>query len=369
MPGPWTDEVKMTGVADGREEDDVIHHNDHLVHDGHVSKTKISSDRRERSLDKIDPEAKAESTHSQVIQPQEEWGQEGDGDHAVQNQFISSSALPTSKKRHHPEDVSMAASEQAKLDDDKFRLKEVLATVAPEAAQQVLHEMWRVFLFEGYNEEHIAFIIRAGLKNANSTILNRVLKDEGVFREHFKYILSRKEGIIEAVLKNATVDQLSKHLPTPVLDLMVEHRVKDAAAKDLVKWLAEGNRLGFRPDDILNESNESVIPNVQTQPAKQNGTDRQASQEYPPILPPRYNVPPSYQDPLLDEQEKNQVARDGAQFQAAEAKRVEYVTKPGKRSDRREDLVCPLCHKQLPTQNGYNFVRTLPCQYQSILLM
>lgn len=352
-------EVEMMDVGESRE---VSQSGSHVP----VSKDVVKSD--ENNLDESDapanPSVIREKSHPPDVSAERENFTPDDnrsGSLAVQLPSSAIASPRSTSKRALSQEKSLTGSEQIRLDKEKARLKEVISDVSPEAAQQVLREMWRLFLFDGYNKDHISFIIRAGLKNANVAVLEKVLKDDGVFKEPFQHVASLKEGVISKVMKNATVFELSEHLPIALIDEMVEERISQAPAKDLVRWLAAGNRLGYREDDTLDESDESVVPNVPSQPVTQEQMNFGISQPqramYQPILPPTRDAgpPPSYKDPLLIEQEKNRASLDAAAFQAAEARRLQHISSSGTRYGPQEDLMCKLCNRRLPTIAGYNF--------------
>lgn len=336
--------------------------------DGHVSGSNNIMKSDENKLNESDASARSSNTREQFHSPDKSAekrkftpDENRNGSLAVQLSSSATASPNATSKRALSQENPLAGFKQIRMDKDKARLKEAISDISPEAAQQVLREMWRLFLFDGYNKDHISFIIRAGLKNANVAILEKVLKDDGVFKEPFQQVASRKEGIISKVLKNATIFDLFKHLPIALIDEMAEERIKRAPAKDLVKWLAAGNRLGYREDDTLDESDESVLPNIPSQPMIQDqmnfGVPQTQKATYPPILPPPRDAapPPSYKDPLLIEQEKNRAALDGAEFQAAEARRLQYTSSLSTRYGPPEDLMCKLCNHRLPTMAGYNF--------------
>ncbi|KAK0121496.1 hypothetical protein ONS95_009790 [Cadophora gregata] len=238
---------------------------------------------------------------------------------AVEAPPQGNAALPKSQRDPQTDVESPTASQTIKWDKQIARLNEVLAEISPEAAQKVLKDKWRLFLFENYDEAHIAFIIRAGLKNANAAIVERVLKDDGVFKDSLLKHAAKKPGFLDKILKNTPVETIADHIPEQALDYMIAERFKTVPGKTLIKWLATAERLGYKEDDILDEEDESVSPNVPSRdrsvevldvapiPTYQQPTP-QYHQPYPPQQPLyQPHLASSYKDPLLMEQERQAI--------------------------------------------------------------
>lgn len=199
----------------------------------------------------------------------------------VEGKSKSVSASPQKIRREEP--ATLTASENIKLEKEIVRLKEVLDEISPQAAQRVLREKWRTFLFEGYNEDHIAFVLRAGLKNSNATILERVLRDDGTFRDTLLKAAARKPAYTQKVLRNVSADVVRSYVSEKIIDQVIAERFKTVPGRTLIKWLAEAERLGYRADDILDDEDESVIPNI---------TSRDNSPEYLAVeAPPPFKAP------------------------------------------------------------------------------
>lgn len=298
---------------------------------------------------------------------------------------------------------TLTVPEQIRLDKDMARIREVLSETSSAAAQKILKEKWRVFIFDGYDEDHIAFVLRAGLKNANSSILDRALKGDVFAKKPFKDAVSHHPDIVANVLQNATPNDLEKYIPGFVLNEMLAERLKNIPARDLVNMLAEGQRLGYKHDDILDESDESVVPNVEEvspgptpmpmsmpmpvrqipQPPIQHfqpSTQNFQPQMYQGSPMPNPSLAPSNRDLLLVEQERRLALQDKEKIRAAEAKRTEYNAKANAKAQARANkagipsvssipppgppsqLRCPLCKVILPTQSGYEYhMKRKPC--------
>jgi len=222
-----------------------------------------------------------------------------------------------------------------KLDKEIARLTEVVRETSSQAAGKVLQKYWREFLFKDNDDEHLCWILRAGLKNATPNVIERVMREQNVSHALIDKA-SRKKQVVKTVLNNATYAQLLDYVPEDVLDRALSERLKNAPAKQIIKWLAEAERLGFREDDILDDEDESVIPFMG--PDSQDG-DAEMTDE-----PTHQNLAAHDRDPLLAEQERNAAL---LQQQAPRAQPVKNGPAP---------LMCPLCYHQFTTQSGYNYV-------------
>ncbi|CAL3963511.1 unnamed protein product [Diplocarpon coronariae] len=203
-----------------------------------------------------------------------------------------------------PVKAARISAESIKLDKEILRLQSALFDISPKAAQKVLKDRWRLFLFETYNEDHITFILRAGLKNSSPEILDRVLKDEGVFRDVMVKSVAKTPGFLETALRGAAAANALDSLPEDIIDLLIAHRIKKVSGRTLIKWLAEGKRLGFKADDILNEDDESVIPNVPIPDPNRPGGYHGRLLEQSPAPGARPSSGSAFKDSLLAEQER-----------------------------------------------------------------
>jgi hypothetical protein len=278
------------------------------------------------------------------------------------------SSSPT-QPRHQSN--SAPTSESIKLDKEIARLNEVLSETSAQAAQKVLHDKWRYFLFDQYDRSHISFILRAGFKNSSVHVVDKVLRDSTIFKDQFLDVASKKPGVIEKVISNATLSQLN-HLPQRILDKALAERLKTVSAKLLIKWLAEADRLGYKLDDIIDEDDESVIPNHDTDTP---------GEVFEVEQPPPHPVP-SYRDPLLTEQEMNIAAQRTAalkadavrQQQQQELQQQQQQQKPPPPSQSRPTIAnldisrlkCPACDARFTSMSGYNYhITKKPCQKQA----
>ena len=77
-------------------------------------------------------------------------------------------------------------------------------------------------------------------------------------------VTSQSPLIVKQVLQKATYAQLLEHVPGNILDRVVAERLKNASATQILKWLAEAQRLGYKEDDIFDDEDESFMPNIQS---------------------------------------------------------------------------------------------------------
>jgi hypothetical protein len=295
--------------------------------------------------------------------------------HTTNSRPVSSSPAPPLGDNHHPSSSSLKQkglhSEvnspnkkplgsqlssmangtvgSTKLDKEIARLNEVLAETSAEAAQRIMRQHWRVFLFDQYNEDHISFILRAGLKNSNFSIIERVFKDEAAFKDSLISVISKKRSVITNVLKNATYREVLDLMSESVLDRALSERVKNVPAKELIRWLAEADRLGYSLDDILNEEDESVLPNV---PSRPQTSDEDTEMTDGIDSRPHIDLALPYRDTLLAEQERNAAAlrQQGLQGRVVAPQLPPHVGAP---------LACSHCHQQFNDYSGYNYVSLL----------
>ncbi|KAF4634166.1 hypothetical protein G7Y89_g3942 [Cudoniella acicularis] len=161
-----------------------------------------------------------------------------------------------------------ATPESSKLDKEVARLNEVLSDVSPEAKQKVLRDHWRGFLFENGHEGHISFVARALLKNASGSVLDRIGKDDSLFKGHILEAAIRKPVVIQQILKNADHEQLLKHVSKSVIEDLIHQTLEDVEARTLLRWLADAGRLGYKKNDVIDPVDESVIPYASPEPER-----------------------------------------------------------------------------------------------------
>lgn len=254
-------------------------------------------------------------------------------------------------------------AESLKVEREIARLNEVLQETSAQAAQKVLRDKWRFFIFDQYDEAHISFILRAGFKNANPSVTEKVLKDNTLFKELLLDVASKKSPVIEKVITNATPDQLLRHTPQRIIDEALAERLKTVSAKQLISWLARADRLGYKMDDIIDEDDESVVPRAES-------VDVEMAEVFEVEPPPRFAS--TQRDPLLAEQEKNLAAQRAAVAKTDAMRRQQQEQLHQQQQQRAQpqarppgELSCPLCHVTFPTMSGYVYHTTKkPCLKQ-----
>lgn len=251
------------------------------------------------------------------------------------------------------------APSQEHLSSEVANLTKYLQDVSSQAAGQVLQTFWRKFLF-GNGNEHLCWVLRAGIRNAPTPVIERVLKDSTIVNI-LAPIASKKQPVATAVLADLPYDELVEYIPETVLDREIRRRLKTMPAKPLIRWLAEAERLGFREDDVLDEEDESVMPNLSASdlitPGHYTGTPEKAavgstsigyesgsgSADVEMLDGPHGNYNPPHHN---SDQEHN----------AAFAPPPQYPVAVPPSSSSTNPLACPNCRLVLPTASGYNYV-------------
>jgi len=285
-----------------------------------------------------------DSIKTPVIAPNGHFDRHRTGSPLKQVQHQPSSPLATPNSSAKPVSINGNAALIIKNDKQALRLNEVLNETSPAVAREIIRKNWRTLLFDGTErDDHASFILRAGLKNATPTVIQRVLKEDGIFKEPFVTGMSKKTIINDEVLRQATPDQLNRSISTTILDRILARRLASLPAKDLIRWLAEADRLGYKHDDILDE-NESVRPNI--------SSDTEDS-------PVQVSGHRASKDPLLLEQEKNQKIQHQQQIsmQAAllQRRQQEEQRKSGQIPPN-TGLTCDLCSYEFASPSGFHYV-------------
>ena len=221
----------------------------------------------------------------------------------------SSALAPSLSDSYHTNTRALSSSSPAagalsnaswSITEDKelARLKEAIDGVSPEILHKFLRKEWRGMLFSPLDEEHIAYILRACLKNSPPSVVERSMKDA-------LHVPAHRSAITQNILKHITVDELVAQVPENVLDEVAARRIDLAPVGEVVKWLADAQRLGYRHDDFLDQSIDHAAPNVVGHGEHNVDTmmldlpQRGASQ-----IPYKNGVASRYTDPLLIEQER-----------------------------------------------------------------
>lgn len=178
-----------------------------------------------------------------------------------------------------------------KLDKDVAKFTTLLHNTLPGASLKFLKDNWRtVFFHNDRNEQHVEYVLKACLKNLPQNTLEVLLKDKSKFAEAFIKKASTtamvSNNIVEEILAHATVKQIVDHASESVIeelrsgfatissstvkagiktqytedDAIVFKKLQTMPAQKIVNMLAAANRLGYQPDDIVDD--ENVVPNL-----------------------------------------------------------------------------------------------------------
>lgn len=283
-------------------------------------------------------------------------------------------------------------------------LTKCLSKVSAAAAQACLQKNWRLFLFEPHNDWHLSFIMKAGLKNANARVIGRVLKEPGIITRPLIDGLSEREEVIQAVFENAINSEHHGYL-----DKAIVTRMKTMSPMQLIKLLAETDRLGYTLDDVMEDEEDSAMTGVQHQQESENSEIGHVCHEGPGA--PSGAPPQSYVSPydwivaesgqkapnsssslvpnaLVDSQLRNDRTVPGTSQpwpvptsqgdlvrpQAQSAQLLPVTNHQWHQNDSRQpptqplpmhlpngqsgvqQLVCHHCNEGMPTARGYNYV-------------
>jgi hypothetical protein len=140
-------------------------------------------------------------------------------------------------------------------------LAELMARATAEEARQVTFQNWKKCMI---GDGHEIFYLSQLLQEVSAETLDQVMKNPKTLDKFFKVLQQGK-----------------------TLDRLVERRIADMPAADLLNILARERRLGYGPGDILCKD-ETVLPGPspeaerQWQPANVASQSPQIAQEHPP---------------------------------------------------------------------------------------
>ncbi|RKF56780.1 putative c2h2 and c2hc zinc finger [Erysiphe neolycopersici] len=154
--------------------------------------------------------------------------------------------------------------ENLQLQKEVHQLRAVLSQTSVKATQLVLGHQWRDLQFNDLDENSMSSVCQNVLKNVDISVLRKAFQNESLFESSICDFLCQKKQIITRVLKSVTCDQLSSLVPESTLNKTLAERIKYVPARDLINWLASADRLGYKPDDILDDD-ELVTPNKTSQ--------------------------------------------------------------------------------------------------------
>lgn len=258
------------------------------------------------------------------------------------------------------------------LAEDVVNLTKLLESVPSQAAGKVLKMFWRKFLFSENDSDHLSWILRAGIKNAPLSVIERIMRDQTTLNI-LTPVVSKQTVVIKAVLNDTTYDQLLSHIPNNVLDQEISKRVNTMPAKMLIRWLAEAERLGFRENDIISDEDETVVPNPATiESGIPTSVVPSAHFQNSAIPDSRISEPASGHLAIDYKSEPDVEMRDGARdignasrdslhgVQGHNAATVDHQQQhataiiPNGISS--IPLMCPVCHFVFSKNSGYNYV-------------
>ncbi|KAG9248339.1 hypothetical protein BJ878DRAFT_54873 [Calycina marina] len=256
--------------------------------------------------------------------------------------------------------------------EEVARVTAVYSTISPDAAQRFFRAQWRAVLFEPFDEDYLTFMLRAGLKNSTERVVERLLKDSGIFKESVIAAAAKRPEVRHIVMSNALLEEL----PRAALDKALEKRIKDVPAPILLKWLSQASRLGYTPDDVIEieSESESVTPVVGPTIAAMSQADKISSQaqrihkeQKVEQLKQRYAADGASRtsDSLLEEQERNYEAQRLTGTASVVKTRKPY-TFANKTQKPLPDVgasvqpvngiyICPYCSRAIRSLSGYNF--------------
>jgi hypothetical protein len=285
----------------------------------------------------------------------------------IQQHSPPPSSLVTPEKRRHQNDPQSAksASDSIKLDKEVAHLKEHFANASPKALQKLLRDDWRNFFFEGASLNHLTFVFRALLKNASSDVINRV-GDDLVFKGRLLDAASNSNEVIRSVWSRASTAELLTNIPAEEIDKIVTSRLKTVPARDLIRWLAESDRLGYQMDDTIEDDGETVMPNVPSQPPRdvdmtngvqgrpngfQSGPRNESSPNgYTNGTPPMNGPPALSEDPILAKQQQERHAEVLRLRSLEHHQWQQYASSPGA-----QPMHCPNCRSRFYDVSGFNY--------------
>ncbi|KAH6678221.1 hypothetical protein B0J14DRAFT_317528 [Halenospora varia] len=251
-------------------------------------------------------------------------------------------------------DYVMTAAESIKQEKEVLRVKEVLNDVSPEAVQKAFRDNWRQIVFEGNHETHVAFIARAVLKNASPSVLDRIGKDDGIFKGALLEAAIHKPVVVQNVFKRMDHTQIMKQISKPVLDKIILQSLEDADAKTLLGWLSTAGRLGYKPGDVLDPYVELVIPSI-----IEDSQDVQMANSHPQNPPPIQM--PLQQIPQYHPQQYPPPPPNGASPPVFHHQYGPHAPPPPPPRPMERPpipkgmMVCPYCYMQFNNRSGFNY--------------
>ncbi|KAL3427860.1 hypothetical protein PVAG01_01369 [Phlyctema vagabunda] len=140
-----------------------------------------------------------------------------------------------------------------KISKEIARLQELVAESSPEAVQAVLRDNVDKFLIQDDQQnlipvsEHLPFVLRAGMTWASDEAKSTILSAH------------QSKNVRAASLAEATSFDIQESVPVSILDPILRDRLKTVSAMQVIRWLAEANRLGYSAEDIIENDDESIV--------------------------------------------------------------------------------------------------------------
>ncbi|RDL42173.1 uncharacterized protein BP5553_02152 [Venustampulla echinocandica] len=277
------------------------------------------------------------------------------------------SPLPAYEPSHTTPPPVRTTSESIKSDKEKARLQEALSQTSPSIAQRVFRDQWRVLLFAGYDENHISFLLRCLLKNSTHPILDRIRRDDSLFKGPLLETAVTKQPVFSKVLNNATPAQLQEYVPQHVLDAAFERRLESIDGRTLLNWLAAHRRLGYEQKDIIDRYDESVVPVLSpVAPSQGDLHMRDAPRLDPsPFTMVHFGGPPVPSQPVVDQYvgQPRPPPQSQPQPQSQSQPRPpppqqpqpQLQPQPQPRPQPPGAMICPYCQRHFKDRSGYNY--------------
>ncbi|KXX83394.1 hypothetical protein MMYC01_200169 [Madurella mycetomatis] len=144
-----------------------------------------------------------------------------------------------------------------KFTDDCTRMTFAIQQSLPEAVRRIVRDHWEKCLLG--SEFHQAFILNASIHHALPSITQRAVRDFGG-----KMVAESRDEIIghfTAADLDQVADLIISKASDSFLDKCLEKRLLTIEAKPLVNALAKAERLGYDPNDVVQEDqHERAIP-------------------------------------------------------------------------------------------------------------
>ncbi|KAJ2901547.1 hypothetical protein MKZ38_001680 [Zalerion maritima] len=161
----------------------------------------------------------------------------------------SASGFPSPSRQH--------STINPKFNEDKQRMDFAVGQCVPEAVRRVVRDNWEKCLLG--SEFHQAFILNASIHHTSGQIIRRSVKDFGS-----RMVSEAKDEFIKLFTTtdlDAVASAILEKASSSFLDKALEERLQTIEARPLINALANAGRLGYDPNDVVDEkNNERVFP-------------------------------------------------------------------------------------------------------------